>query len=276
MDKKVKKIIQQMEKGLYEKKAEKREIIVSPAVLKKNLKPLLKYKKWVEAIYIYGSAVTKKSANDIDVLIVINDSIIPPSQIVLDDIERECGRIEQKAKEEGLTFHFQPLRMLSRWWHLLLDGEPWITSSLKNIIVIYDKKGLLTEVSTLVKGEILYRKEERAEKLIERSDVYILKNRHLLLNSLKTLSDASTEAAQILLLFDNKLILNKKRIVEELERNYTGKIGKEIIGNYREIVDLEEKMEKGALSEFSTENLDYYLDKMAKFIEKVESMLGGK
>ncbi|MCX6742485.1 MAG: hypothetical protein NTX24_04935 [Candidatus Pacearchaeota archaeon] len=259
-----------------EEKIEKKGVKVSPQLLKKNLNPLLKYKRCIEAIYVYGSAVTKKAANDIDVLIVINDSMIPPSQYALDGIERKCGMIEQEGRDKGLIFHFQPLRMLSRWWHLLLDGEPWITSSLKNIIVIYDKKGLLTEVSELVREEILYRKEERAEKLIERSDVYLLKNRHLLLNSLKTLSDAATEAAQILLLFDNKLILNKKKIVEELENHYMSKIGGDIVGNYREIVDLEEKMEKGALSEFSAENLDYYLEKMARFIEKVEVMLGGK
>ena len=49
-----------------------------------------------------------------------------------------------------------------------------------------------------------------------------------------------------------------------------------MIGNYREIVDLEEKMEKGSLSDFSAENLDYYLDKVKKFIGKVESMLAKK
>ena len=166
--------------------------------------------------------------------------------------------------------------MLSRWWYLVLEGEPWILNSLKEIIIVYDKKGIIEEVSKLIKNENVYKKEERAEKLIERSDTYLFKNRQSLLNSLTTLSEAATEAAQILLLFDNKFILNKKRIIEELEKNYTKKISIEMIGNYKEIVDLEEKMERGSLSEFSAENLDYYLDKVKKFIFKVENMLAKK
>jgi len=243
--------------------------------IEKHLKPLQKFKSVIEAIYVYGSAVSRNNANDIDTLIVLNDSSeIKPE--ILDEIEQTCGLIEDEAKKSDFIFHFQPLKMLSRWWYLVLEGEPWILNSLKEILIVYDKKGIVQEVSNLIKNEKLYKKEERAEKLIERSDIYLYKNRQLLLNSLTILSDAATEAAQILLLFDNKFILNKKRIIEELEKNYTRKISLEMIGNYREIVDLEEKMEKGSLSDFSAENLDYYLDKVKKFIGKVESMLAKK
>ena len=251
-------------------------IKVNEKMLKEWLKPLLKYKVWIEAIYVYGSAVTRKSANDIDILIILNDSGIQPNPEVLSAIEKVCGMIEEKGKTKGLVFHFQPLKILSRWWNLLLDGMPWVLSSLGNVIIIYDKKGLITEAARLVRGEIIYKKEEKAEKLIEGSDTSALKNRQLLLGSLRTLSNAATEAAQVLLLFDNKLILNKKRIVEELERDYIKTIGEDVVGNYKEIVDLEEKMEKGSLSEFSAENLDYYLDKMKRFVAKVEAMLSKK
>lgn len=249
---------------------------VNKELIEDFLKPLLKFKKWIEAIYIYGSAVTKQKANDIDVLVIINDSAIPPAPPILDLIEKTCHIIEEEGKKQGLTFHFQKLKPLSRWWYLLLEGEPWIVSSVKNPWIIYDKKGIITEVSRLVNKELLFRKEEKAERLIERSDSYFLKNRELLLDSLTILSNAATEAAQILLLFDDKLILNKKKIAEELEKNYLKQLGEEIVGNYKEIIDLEEKMEKGTLSEFTAENLDYYLDKTKKFITKIEAMLSKK
>jgi predicted nucleotidyltransferase len=249
---------------------------VSEAILRKHIKSLFEYQKYIESIYVYGSAVTKKEANDIDVLIIINDSISLPSSKILELIEKKCGFIEEQGKKKGLIFHFQPLKMLSKWWHLVLDGEPWVIASLKKIYLIYDKKNLVSEVAKLIGQETIYHKEEKAEKLIERSECYNLKNRQLLLNSLTSLANAATEAAQILLLFDNKFILNKKKIVDELEKSYMKVLGSEIIGNYKEIIDLEEKMEKGSLSEFSAENLDYYLDKTKKFIERVEAMLSKK
>lgn len=248
---------------------------INQEIIKRYLNPLMKYKPYIECIYVYGSAVSENKANDIDTLIVLNDSLEITREIE-ESIELTCGKIEQEALKNNLIFHFQPLKVLSRWWYLVLEGEPWIINSLKEILIIYDKKGMLQEVSSLIKDENLYKKEERAERLIERSDIYLQKNRQLLLDSLGLLANAATEAAQILLLFDKKFILNKKRIVEELERNYMKKIGAEIIGNYKEIVDLEEKAEKGSLSEFTAENLDYYLEKVKKFIDKVEVMLSKK
>jgi len=250
--------------------------------VKEALKPLLKFKQWIEAIYVYGSSVKKSrgkggkgrdnKGNDIDVLIIINDSSVPPGPAIISAIEEECRKIEEEEKEKNLNFHFQPMKTLSKWWYLLLSGEPWIVTSLKNTLIIFDKKNLIKEAAKLVKEESLYRKEERAEKLLARSINYALKNRQLLLNSLKNLADAATEAAQILLLFDNKIILSKKKIAEELEQ-YITKLGEDMIGTYKEIIDLEEKMEKGFLSEFSAENLEYYLQKVKRFITKIETLL---
>lgn len=243
--------------------------------LKKLLKPLMKYEKFLESIYAYGSAVTKKSGNDIDILIIVNDSANVPEELLM-LIERETKVIDEKAGKAGMQLHFQSPKRLSKWWHLVLDGEPWIVTSLNIPYVVYDKKGLITEISKFLKKEKTYKKEEKAEHLLERSDEGSLKNRQLLLSTIHTLSDAATEASQILLLFNGKFILNKKKIINELENHYIHLIGKEIIGNYKEIVDLDEKMEKGTLSSFTAENLDYYLENIKSYIAKIEAMLSKK
>jgi len=246
---------------------------ITEKTIREQLKPLLKHEKFIESIYVYGSAVTKRSANDIDTMIILNDSGMPPSPESIQEIEKTSLIIEQEAKKRDIIFHFQPIKMLSKWWYLVLENEPWILASMRETIVVFDKKGLIRQVSKLVRGTALYKKEEKAENLMERSELYLIKNRQLLLDSLATLANAATEAAQILLLFDNKIILNKRRISDELDLMYRKSIGTEIIGNYKEIIDLEDKMQHGSLSEFSAENLDYYLEKTKKFIDKVEAML---
>ncbi len=251
-------------------------------VLRKELKPLLK--EGIESVYIYGSAIReieaakqpssrREKTSDIDVIIIVNDTI-PVKESSLQRIDRACQGIKSAWKDKGMDFHFQPPKLLSRWWHSIIDGEPWVISSLKSPIIVYDRKGIVREVCEFIAKETLFNREQKAERLLERSDYAAMSNRQLLLGTINNLANAGTEAAQILLLFDGKFFLNKRAIVEELEKAYVKTLGREVIDTYKEIVDLEEKVNKGTLSEFSAENLDYYLERIREFISKVEDMLG--
>ncbi|MEM7819344.1 MAG: hypothetical protein QXD48_00765 [Candidatus Aenigmatarchaeota archaeon] len=235
------------------------------------LKPLMKYRKYIEGIYIYGSVLQKKKANDIDILIILVDYPIIGDKIIK-SIENNIKEIEKNAEKDNINLHFQPLKPLDLWWNLLIQGEPWVVTSLKKILILYDKHGLIKEVHNFIKDGMLYLREEKADKLLERSDNLILKNRDLLLESIVHLSNAATEAAQILLLFEGKLVINKRKIARDLMK-YSKTLS---VGNYIEIIDLEEKFVKGVLSEFTGENLDYYSDAIKNFINKIEALIHKK
>lgn len=270
-DNKLKKeILMQIQKYKTGEKLEKQKKVTIED-LNYYLKPLLRYKRYLEVIYVYGSAISKGEANDIDVIIIVDDTE-RVNEFAVDLIEKECGFIEEKAKKEGFRFHFQPVKLLSKWWHLLIEGEPWIVSSLKNTHIFYDKRNLVKEIQDYIGKNILYKREEKTERLIERSSNSIIKNRQILLQAIATLSNASTEAAQILFLFENKLFLNRKKIGDELKR-YEGKLGKENVDTFIQITDMEEKVEHGTLSEFTSENLEYYTEKTKNLINKIEWLL---
>ena len=245
---------------------------ITQPVLRKSLRPLLQRKEHLEAVYVYGSSLGSNAAGDIDVMVILNDTQ-PLSESSIQQTEKICQRIKESAKKKGLEFHFQPPKPLTRWWHTLVEGEPWIISSLKNPVIVYDRKGIVREVCGFVEKERVYNKEEKAERLLERSDLLALNNRHLLLGAISNLANAGTEAAQILLLFDGKFLLNKQEIAHELEARYVKTLGRGVVDTYMEIVDLEEKVTRGTLSEFSAKNLDYYLERLKVFIGKVEEML---
>lgn len=265
-----KEILKQIQKYKTGEKLEKQKKVTIED-LDYYLKPLLRYKKYIEVIYVYGSAISRGEANDIDVIIIVDDTD-RVNEFAVDLIEKECGFIEEKAKKEGFRFHFQPVKLLSRWWHLLIEGEPWIVSSLKHTYIFYDRRNLVKEIQWYIGRNILYKREEKTERLIERSSNSIIKNRQTLLQAVSTLANAATEAAQILFLFENKLFLNKRKIADELVK-HEGKLGKENIDTYIQIIDLEEKVEHGTLSEFTAENLDYYTEKIKSLINRIEFIL---
>jgi len=263
-------ILKQIQKYKSGEKLEKQKKVTIED-LDYYLKPLLRYKRYIEVIYVYGSAISRGEANDIDVIIIVDDTD-RVNEFAVDLIEKECGFIEEKAKKEGFRFHFQPVKLLSKWWHLLIEGEPWIVSSLKHTYIFYDKRNLVKEIQEYIGKNILYNREEKTERLIERSSNSIIKNRQILLQAVATLSNVSTEAAQILFLFENKLFLNRRKIGDELKK-YESRIGKENVDTYIQIIDLEEKVEHGTLSEFTAENLEYYSEKIKNLINKIELIL---
>ncbi len=222
-----------------------------------------KFSDKIEVMYIYGSAVTKDDPNDVDILVVVKDDIDTTKMKI------EIGKIRSNKK----IMHIQSPKELSFWWKLILEREPWVIESLKNCIISKDSRKIVKEVVELIKKEVVYNKEEKAEKLLQRSQGYLLENRMLLLRSISLLAEAATECLQTLLIFDDKVILDKNKIILELENNYIKVLGQSVIDSYKEVVDFEEKMEKGVLSEFSVENLDYYKHKVEVLIQRVDKIL---
>jgi len=236
--------------------------------IRQLIKPLMAYKKDVVGVYVYGSVLTKKKPNDIDLLVVLEEKIVTNEKRLI-SIGKKINEIKLNAEKKKINLHFQPVKSVDDWWLLVMQGEPWILSSIKKSLIIFDKYGLIREVQEFIKQGGIYLREEKADRLLESSDSLILKNRELLLETIENLSSAATEAAQILLLFEGKVVINKKKIAKELAK-YNEVIN---VGDYLEIIDLEEKFRKGVLSEFTGENLDYYSAVIKKFIDKIENKI---
>jgi predicted nucleotidyltransferase len=233
--------------------------MVKISELKKELKPLLRFKEDIELIYIYGSF---KSGNygDIDILVVVDEGLSREKLLLVN------SGIHKVKKDSRFDFHFQGVKSLSAWWNAVIDGEPWIITSLKNSIVLFDKTGVLKEIKSLIKNEETYNRESRVDKLINSSKDYELEIRNDLLQSISDLSSIATEVAQIYLLKRNIVLVDKKKILNALRKFPLG----EYVDDYNDIIDLESKYQRGFLTEFTSENLEYYLEKIKDFVRKLE------
>ncbi len=238
--------------------------------IKDSFKVFLKFEPFIKLIYLYGSSTKSiKPKQDIDILIIIDDTL-EVSDLTVERIRQEVTKITYMLKKEKLLLHVQPLKSLSFWWKLLIEGEPWIITSIQNNIVIYDKDNLMPEIKKFVNKKLIYSKSELAEKLLEKAEKTLILNRDLLLETALDLSDAATEAAQLLLLFDNKWVFNKTKILKLLKKKYKESLD---LDAYEEIIDIEEKIKKGVLTEFTGKNLHYYIIKIKYFISQIENQV---
>lgn len=240
---------------------------------KKEIRKLAKkYPEEVDFAYIYGSSIDKKDPHDVDVIIIAEDREFQKKE-VMSSLDKERKTLQNKY--DDLFIHVQPVQPLSNWWKLILKGEPWVIDSLRNILIVKDNNDTLKEVSELVKKNTTFKREELAENLIKRSQDNFLENKNILLKGITDLSEAATEALQLLLIFHDKVIVDKKEIVREMEKNFSKKIKKESLNTYKEIVDLEEKMRSGDLTKFTPENLEYYENKIKSLVDNVEKTIKG-
>ncbi|MBU1136087.1 MAG: hypothetical protein KJ559_01090 [Nanoarchaeota archaeon] len=226
----------------------------------KSLCSHLIQKPFVKVIWIYGSSV-KKKGNDTDVLILVDDTI-KGFNINLRKLESKIEKIKRKTK---LNLHFQSPMRLSKLWSLIIKGEPWIITSLKNPLIIYDDSDYLSLIKKLIRKKHVPGKDIKSERLVARSEEFLTDNRELMLSLVEELFFAATEAAQIFLIIKEKIIYEPRKLLKELNK-YTN------TNTYFEILDLNEKANKGALSEFTGEDLDYYSAKIKKFIDNLEKL----
>ena len=220
------------------------------------------FKGFVKAIWVYGSVVKKKSANDIDILLLIDDT--------MEDYQEKAIRLLNVAniitKHTHLNLHFQKPVQLSLLWSLVIKGEPWIITAIKNSIAIYDPYNYVVLLKKLIRNKGDMSRDIKAERLVSRAEDSLTDNRGLMMGFIEELFFACLEAAQIYLLLKDKTIYKPRKTIKELKKMEID------TDDFFEILNLNEKANKGSLSEFSGEDLDYYLKQTNRFILKLKKL----
>lgn len=224
----------------------------------------------ITLVLLYGSAARKTEvpSSDIDILVVTEDMGKEKAAPIFSKVK------ELNSHDEGLKskLHLQTPKPLSKIMSLVLDGEPWVTTALKDSRALYDPKGILPIFKNYLDEHVSMKERFKAERLMERADSLSINIRELQLQILEHFCEAATEIAQTLLFFEDKMILKKSEIAEELEENYKDLLG-DSVDDYKELVDLEKKASRGVLSEFNAENIKYYWGKVKTMSKKVESFI---
>ena len=220
------------------------------------------FKGFVKATWVYGSSTKKKSANDIDILLLIDDTI----ESYQEKAARLLSVISIITKHSHLNLHFQKPIPLSLLWTLVIKGEPWIITAIKNSIVIHDPYNYVVLLKKLIRNKGDMSRDIKAERLVSRAEDSLTDNRGLMMGFIEELFFACLEAAQIYLLLKDKTIYKPRKTIKELKKMEID------TDDFFEILNLNEKANKGSLSEFSGEDLDYYLKQTNRFILKLKKL----
>ncbi|MDY6771004.1 MAG: nucleotidyltransferase domain-containing protein [Candidatus Nanohaloarchaea archaeon] len=231
---------------------------------------------FLKAIWIYGSATRKDhvEGSDIDILVLLDDTKQDFDKQTVQKAKAIMNGIDDKAPDD-YDLHFQPPKLLSQWWDLIISGEPWAITSMEDAQTIYDESGYIELTRELLQEGRMHGTEQRAHKLLKRSRKKVKKTKKLLLKDVTSeLLRAMTEAAQANLMYYGHPPPSPDKIGDELEDEFVADdlLDQRAVDDYRDLYRLTERIDHGKLTEFSGRELDDYLSSALAFIRSMASL----
>ncbi len=231
----------------------------------------------LKAVMIYGSAARKEhvSGSDIDILVIVDDTHPKFDKKQYDAVKQQVREVEDDAPDE-FDLHIQPPKPLSKWWDLLISGEPWAVTSMRDAQPVYDPSGYIRLTQRLLREGELHGTEERAQRLVKRSREKYMKTRRLLLEDVTSeLLQAMTESAQAVLMYYGRPPPSPDHVAAELETAFVEDeelLSQQAVQDYRSFYALTERIDHGRLTEFTASEMDEYLQQAMAFIKAMATL----
>jgi len=228
----------------------------------------------VKGIFFYGSATKKYvSVHDIDICVIIDDT--------KKDYEKEIPKVkllmafaEKNAGKKGFKLHFQPPKPISLIWHIIRIAEPWIISTIRTGIIIYDPSGFLRTIKNLLKSGKIYAVDEKAERLFSRAMDSLMSVRRKLLGIPLEMLDIITIISQMLLNYVHVYTTSANETRDMMRKNQEEiGISPAYIEFYDELIKANEKIYRGTLGEFNGDEIDIWEKRVRGMIEESKLLL---
>ncbi|MCJ7429234.1 MAG: nucleotidyltransferase domain-containing protein [Candidatus Nanohaloarchaeota archaeon QJJ-5] len=231
---------------------------------------------YLKAVWVYGSAARQEQTegSDIDILVLLDDTADGFDEDVYKTAKTMTNDIENNHENKDL--HFQPPKLLSHWWELIISGEPWAVTSIKDAQVLYDKSGYLALTKQLLEAGEMHGTYERAQRLMERSREKVRETNELMLEDITSeLLSAMTEAARAVLMYYGNPPPAPSRIGSQLQETFVETedlLPQQAVDDYTEFYRVTEKIAHGSMTDIDGEELDTYIEEAIRFIQAMAKL----
>jgi predicted nucleotidyltransferase/uncharacterized protein (UPF0332 family) len=261
------------------KKKEKKEKSKTKAQIEKDIKKLkdkiiAKYGEIVKCVIMMGSVARGefKSKSDVDVFIVIDDTvkpITPEEKNAIDDT------LDKMASEINKDISIQPSYTLTEFWDYARVCHPIIYNFIKEGKAVYDA-GFFMPIKRLLDMGKIPATREAIESYMEGAPKKLMRAKTVkLLMLAEDCYYAMLNTAQAVLMFmgleppvPNKAYDEVKKYLVDpgiLEQQYADWL--------KEIIEIRKKIEHKELMDVTGAFVDEWIDKSDKFIEKMFQLL---
>lgn len=234
---------------------------------------LTRYGKIIKAMWIYGSVVRGegKTTSDIDLMIILDDTLVEIKPHNILEISQFANRLAKKFKV--LNVHPQKPKTSTDFLNMLISGEPWVITSLKDAVSVYDPSNFLETIKSLIKKE--------PEKITE-TEILLRRAEYSLFNARKIMTENIITNLYNILINSSKMVLSQIGIVtpssstidELLRENLRSEklIRHQDIEFLKELNDVQKKVKRGKITTIDVKTFSRYIKRTKTFLRNMNKL----
>ncbi len=230
-----------------------------------------KFGTFIKAVVVFGSFARerKEASNDIDIMVIVDDSFAPLDQALLIAFQNEMGRLMKDYPQ----MHINSVT-ISQFWDSVRRGDPLVISVLKDAIPVFDL-GFFSPLQRLLMQGKIRPTQEAVNVAVSRAFFNLNSYSHIVNNALLALYNAAVEAAHAAVMSYGRIPGSHREVAGLLRETAVkdGKLTEEDVKVYEELFDTMKKIEKGELDYIKPDRLEEIHKKTVDFVGKIESSI---
>ena len=223
----------------------------------------------VKSIVLFGSYVENKEneKSDIDLLIIIDDVYAKDLNITVPFYFDNLNKI--LADEKYKKIHVTTLT-LSKFWEMILNGDPLVLDILRKGEPIIDPAGIFGSLKKMLENGLIKTSPEYLEIMKKRAEEGINYANLMLIKAFESLYNSVVTISQYYLIKNNINIYSPEDILNKFEElKKKRKISSEVYNYYKKVYEYMKKIEHREIRNVDLDLLKEFLDGFEKYKEKL-------
>jgi len=223
----------------------------------------------VKSIVLFGSYVENKESekSDIDLLIIIDDVYAKDLNITVPFYFDNLNKI--LADEKYKKIHVTTLT-LSKFWEMILNGDPLVLDILRKGEPIIDPAGIFGSLKKMLERGLIKTSPEYLEIMKKRAEEGINYVNLMLIKAFESLYNSVVTISQYYLIKNNINIYSPEDILNKFEElKKKRKISSEVYNYYKKVYEYMKKIEHREIRNIDLDLLKEFLDGFEKYKEKL-------
>jgi predicted nucleotidyltransferase len=223
----------------------------------------------VKSIVLFGSYAENKESekSDIDLLIIIDDIYAKDLNITVPFYFDNLNKL--LADEKYKKIHVTTLT-LSKFWEMILNGDPLVLDILRKGEPIIDPAGIFGSLKKMLENGLIKTSPEYLEIMKKRAEEWINYANLILIKAFESLYNSVVTISQYYLIKNNINIYSPEDILKKFEElKKKRKISSEVYNYYKKIYEYMKKIEHKEVKNIDLNLLKEFLEEFEKYKEKL-------